>query len=85
MPGKHFLNIFLEKAGKEKLDRSRGKKDLSHGIHEDRNILRTIKRRKTNWTAHILRRKLVIEENMEKKIEVMRRRGRRNKQLRDAF
>jgi len=60
-------------------------KDLLHGIQEKKNILPTIKRRKTNWIAHILRRKHVIEEKMEQKLEVMGRRRRRSKQPLDAF
>jgi len=65
--------MLLEKDGKDKLDTSRGKKDLLHGILEDRNILLTIKRRKTNWVGHILRRKHVIEGKLERKLEVMGR------------
>jgi hypothetical protein len=61
------------------------KKDLLHGIQEKRNILHAVKRRKTNWTAHILRRKHVIVGKMERKIEVMRRVGRRRKQPLDVF
>jgi len=60
-------------------------KRLLHGIQEERNILHAIKRRKTNWIAHILRSKHVIEGKMEQKIEVTGRRGRRSKQLLDAF
>jgi hypothetical protein len=48
------------------------------------NILRTIKRRKTNWAGHILGRncllKHVIEGKLEGSIEVTGRRGRRRKQ-----
>ena len=50
-------------------------------------ILQTIKRRKVNWIGHILRRncllKHVIEGKREGRIEVMRGRGRRRKQLLD--
>jgi hypothetical protein len=46
-----------------------------------RTIVQTIKRRKANWIGHILRRnchlKHVIEGKMEGRIEVTRRRGRR--------
>jgi hypothetical protein len=56
---------------------------------EERNILQTIKRRKANWIGHISRRnsllKHVIEGNMEGRIEVMERRGKRCKQLLDDF
>jgi hypothetical protein len=41
-----------------------------HRVKEERNILHTIKRRKANWTGHILRRncllKHVIEGNRRK-------------------
>jgi hypothetical protein len=46
-----------------------------------------MKRRKANWIEHILRRncllKHVIEENLEGRIEMIGRRGRRRKQLLD--
>jgi len=51
----------------------------------DRNILLTLKGRKTNWIGHFWRRncllKHVIEGNLEERIEMMGRRGRRRKQL----
>jgi hypothetical protein len=54
---------------------------------EERNILRTIKRRKANWIDHILRRncllKHVIEGKLEVRLEMTGRRGRRHKQLLD--
>jgi hypothetical protein len=47
----------------------------------------TIKRRLDKWISHILRRKRllkqVIERKIEGRIEVMRRLGRRHKQLLD--
>jgi hypothetical protein len=58
-----------------------------HRVKEERNILHTIKRRKANWIGHILHRncllKQVIEGNLEGKIEMTGRRGRRCKQLLD--
>jgi hypothetical protein len=61
--------------------------DVLHRVKEERNIVHTIKRRKANWIGHILRRncllKHVIEGNLEERIEVMGRRGRRRKQLLD--
>ena len=52
---------------------------------EVRNIVHTTKGRKANWIGHILRRnyvpKHVIEENIERKIKMAGRRGRRRKQL----
>jgi hypothetical protein len=54
-------------------------------VKEERNILRTIKRRKANWIGHILRRncllKHVIEGKLEGRIGMTGRRGRRRKQL----
>jgi hypothetical protein len=51
------------------------------------NIVQTIKRMKDNWVGHILPRncilKHVIEGNVEGRIEVTRRRGKRRKQLLD--
>jgi hypothetical protein len=56
-------------------------------VKEERNILRTIKRRKDNWIGHILRRncllKQVIEGKLEGRIEMTGRRGRRRQQLQD--
>ena len=54
-------------------------------VKEERNILHTVKRKKTNWVGHIWRRncllKHFIEGKVEGKIDVTRRRGRRRKQL----
>jgi hypothetical protein len=65
-------------------DRVRNEEVL-HRVKEERNIVHTIKRRKTNWIGHILRRncllKHVIEGKIKGKIEVPERRGRRRKQL----
>jgi hypothetical protein len=62
-------------------------KEVLHRVKEERYILHTITRRKANWIGHILRRKYlqkhVIGENIEGRIEVTRRRGRRRKQLLD--
>ena len=50
-----------------------------HGVKEERNVLRTLKRRKGKWIGHILRRncvlKYVIEGKTEGRIEVTGRRG----------
>jgi hypothetical protein len=67
-------------------DRVRNEEVL-HGVKEERNIVHTIKRRKANWIGHILRRncllKQVIEGEIEGRIEMTGRRGRRYKQLLD--
>ena len=53
----------------------------------ERNILRTIKRRKDYWIGHIVRRnclvKHIVEEKIDGVVEVTGRRGRRRKQLLD--
>ena len=57
------------------------------GVNEQRNIVRTAKRRKENWIGHSWRRncllKYVTEGKTEGKIEVTGRRRRRGKQLLD--
>jgi hypothetical protein len=67
-------------------DRVRNEEVL-HKVKEERNILHTVKRRKSNWIGHILCRncllKHVIEGRIEGRIEVTGRRGRSCKQLLD--
>ena len=67
-------------------DRVRNEEVL-HSDKEERNNLRTVKRRRANRIRHILRRnclpKHVIERKMEGRREVTGRRGRRRKQLLD--
>ena len=50
-------------------------------------MLQTIKRRKVNWIGHILCGNCLVKHDIEGKIderiEVMRRLGRRSKQLQD--
>ena len=56
-------------------------------VNEQRNILHEIRKRKTNWIGHILRRSCLLQQAIEGKIEgqieVTRRRGRRRKKLLD--
>ena len=56
-------------------------------VNEQRNILREIRKRKAEWIGHILRRifllQQVIEGKIKRKMEVLRRRGRRRKELLD--
>ena len=56
-------------------------------VNEQTNILHAIRKRKTNWIGHILRRncllKQVTEGKIKGEIEVTRRRGRRRKKLLD--
>ena len=55
-----------------------------HRAKLERNILKTIKRRKANWNGHVLRRNCLLqhvhEGKIEGRIEVTGRRG-RSKQL----
>jgi hypothetical protein len=65
------------------------KYEVLQRLKEERNILHKIKQRQTNCIGHILRRncllKHVTEEEIEGRIEVTGRRGRRRKQLLDDF
>jgi hypothetical protein len=67
----------------------RVRNEVLQNAKEERNILQTVKRGKTNWMRHILQRncllKHVTEGKMEGMIEVTGRRGRRRKQLLDDF
>jgi hypothetical protein len=58
-------------------------------VEEERNILQTIKIRKTKWIGHILRRncllKHVIEGKIEARIKVTGRLGRRRKKTLNGF
>jgi len=56
-------------------------------VNKRRNILHEIRKRKTNWIGHILRRNCLLQQVSELKIkgqiEVTRTRGRRRKKLLD--
>jgi hypothetical protein len=52
-----------------------------HRVKEERNILHTVRRRKANWTGHILSRNCLLSHVIEGKIIGTRWRGRRRKQL----
>jgi len=62
-------------------------KEVLQMVKEDKNILRTVRRRKANWIGHSLGRncllKHVIGEKIEGRREVKRRRGRRRNRLLD--
>jgi hypothetical protein len=49
-------------------DRVRNEEALPR-VKEDRNILHTVKRRKSNWIGHILRRNCLLKHVIEGKIE----------------
>jgi hypothetical protein len=53
----------------------------SHRVKDQRSILRTIKRRKTNWIGHILPRNCLLKHNIQEDIERAGKRRRRRKQL----
>ena len=61
--------------------------EVLYGVKEERNILRTIKRRKADWIGNILCRncigKLIVDGKIKGRIEVSGRQGRRRKQLFD--
>ena len=66
-------------------DRVRNEKVL-HRVKEERNILRTTKRRKANWIGHVLRRKCLVKHIIEGNIgaiQVTGRQGRKYQQLLD--
>jgi hypothetical protein len=43
--------------------------EVMHRVKEERNILETRKRRKVNWTCHILRRNCLLKQVVEGKVE----------------
>jgi hypothetical protein len=45
-----------------------GEKEVLHRVMEDRNILQTRKRWKTNWIGHVLFRTCLIKQVIEGKI-----------------
>jgi hypothetical protein len=55
--------------------------EVFHRAKGERNILRTMKRRKANWFVHILRGKCLLNHISKGKIEGTGRRGRRPKKL----
>ena len=79
--------MVLEKDGEDQLERSCGDKEMLLRVNEQRNILHEIRKRKSNWIGHILRRNCLLQQVIEGKIklqiEVTRRRRRRRKKLLD--
>jgi hypothetical protein len=59
--------------------------EVRHRVKEEVNSLQTVKRMKANWIGHILCRNCLLEHitegKVERRMEVMGRRGRRRKQL----
>jgi len=62
-------------------------KEVLLRVNEQRNLLHEIRKRKTIWIGHILRRncllKQVIEVKIKGEMKVTRRRGRRRRKLLD--
>ena len=58
-------------------------------VKEQRNIVHEIRKRKTNWTGHIMRRNCLLQRVIEGKIkggiEVTGRRGRKRRKLLDEL
>ena len=52
-------------------------------MYEKKEILYTVKRRKSNWIGHSLRRNCFLRQVIEGKLEATGRRGRRRRQLPD--
>jgi hypothetical protein len=56
------------------------KNEVLHKVQEERDILHTVKRRKTNGIGDILCENCILKVVIERKIEETGRRGRRSKQ-----
>ena len=54
----------------------RVRNEVFHRLIQERNILRTMKRRKANWIDHILRRNCLLKHSIDRKIEVIEVTGR---------
>jgi hypothetical protein len=54
-------------------------------VDEELNILLTVQRRKANWIGHMLRGNWLLKHVTEEKVEGIRTRRRRHKQLLDAL
>ena len=78
--------MVLEKDG-DQFDRPCEKEEALHTIKEEKNILHTVRRRKTNWIGHIWLGSCLLQDVIEGKIkgriEVMGRRRKRKQLLGD--
>jgi len=61
--------MLLKNFGDDRLDRSLENDEVLHGVKEERNVLDTIKSRKTNWIGPILRRNRLLKHVIEDKIK----------------
>ena len=79
--------VVLEKDGEDQLDQLCEELRSEQRVKEERNNLQTIKKRHAEWIGHILHTNYlsqqVIERKIDRRTEVMGRRGRRHKQLLD--
>jgi len=57
------------------------KEEVLQRIQEERRVLHTTKRRKSNWTGHVVRRNWLLKHIIDGMIERAGRLGRRRKQL----
>ena len=73
------------KKGGEKISRTDCVRNVEVLRKEERNILHTVKRRKSNWIGHNLRRNCLLKHIIERKIQggmdMTGRQGIRRKQL----
>jgi len=58
-------------------------KEEMHRVKKERDILRTVQRRKANWICHILRSNLLLHYVIEGNVDGSRRRERRPKELQE--
>jgi len=56
--------VVLEKYGDQLYDRVRN--EVLYRVKEERNILHTIHRRKSNWIGHVLRRNCLLNTLLKK-------------------
>jgi hypothetical protein len=75
------------KDGEDQLDRSCEKRRSVTEVIKERNVLRTVKRRKANWIGYVLRRNCLLQHivkgNIDGRIGVTGRRRRRRAELLD--
>jgi hypothetical protein len=75
-----YSDMVLEEDGEDHLEWSCRKKDVLHGVKEERNTLRTIKM-KANWLGHILCRNCLLKYVIDDEIKETGRGVRGSKQL----
>jgi len=68
----------MEEYGKDKLGRSCENEEILHIVKEDMKFLPKRKRRKANWSCHILPKNFFLKHVIEGKIQGMEMRARSN-------